>query len=92
MKRLVLGALLLSCAGYDNNDLQLSVGHAARDACTCTFVMEQDEAFCQAWLKAKPAVTRWSVDRQAKTSEASAFMVWSAKARFVGPRFGCVLE
>jgi hypothetical protein len=100
MKRLLLlslAAAAVSCNSsssrqYENNDLVLAVGHSARDACSCAFVMEMDDAFCTAWLKASPDVAKWSVDRQAKTAEAHALTMWSAKARYVGPRVGCVLE
>ncbi len=100
MKRLLLLSLsvgVLSCGGsstreFSRNDLQLVTAHYARDLCTCRFVMEMDEAFCNAWVKASPSVSRASVDVVNKTTEASAFLLWSAHARFVSDKFGCVLE
>lgn len=59
MRRVVLGALLgallpaLSACErggrrvYDNNDLELVTAYTAKDACTCLFVMEREEAFCR---------------------------------------------
>lgn len=93
-------ALALSCAGdnpngnrtYDNNDLELSVGNAAFMACQCIFVMEMPEAFCEAWVKASPAVARFSIDREHKTVESSAFVSWAASARFIDEKRGCALE
>jgi hypothetical protein len=93
----VVGALALACnsgvnpGAYRDNDLELLVGHAARDACSCIFVMEQSEAFCQAWLRASPEVASYRVDPENKTVQAYAVLLWGAKARFV-ERFGCVLE
>ena len=91
--------LALSCAGdsnlgrtYDNNDLELSVGNAAFMTCECIFVMEMPEAFCEAWVKASPAVARFSIDREHKTVESSAFVTWAASARFIDEKRGCALE
>lgn len=91
-------AFLAACANegpprtYDNNDIELAVGNAARMTCSCLFVMEMDEAFCKAWVKASPDVARFSYDPKAKTVESSAFLSWSAKAHFVDIDVGCVLE
>jgi hypothetical protein len=95
----VAAALTLGCSAdetaireYQNNDLVLAAQHAARDACSCLFVMELDEDLCKAWLRASPDVARFSVNRQARTVEASALILWGARARHVDDRFGCVLE
>jgi hypothetical protein len=77
---------------YNNSDLELAAGNAAVMVCSCTFVMEMDEAFCAAWTKASPSVARYSVDKTAKTVEASAFISWTAKAHYVDDKRGCVLE
>ncbi len=94
---LVMG--LSSCASddingrtYANNDLQLAVGNAAKMVCTCKFVMEMDDAFCAAWVKASPDVARYSYDAKARTVEASAFVSWAAHARYIDEKRGCVLE
>ncbi len=103
MRRLFLltatAALLAACADdnptlrtYDNNDLELAVGNAAKMTCTCLFVMEMDDAYCRQWVKASPNVARFSVDRTAKTVEASAFITWPARAHLVDEKRGCVLE
>jgi hypothetical protein len=77
---------------YDNNDLQLAAANGARMTCSCLFVMEMPDDFCKAWVKASPSVARFSVDKYAKTVEASAFLAWPAKAHFVDDRTGCVME
>ncbi len=97
-----LAALLLLLAGcasssgpdilYDNNDLELAVGNAARMSCSCVFVMNMPEPYCRAWVKASPDVARFSVDWAAKRAEASAFVSWAATARYVDDKRGCVLE
>ena len=77
---------------YDNNDLELAAGNAARMSCSCLFVMKMPEAYCRAWVKASPDVARWSADTSTKRVEASAFISWAATARYVDDRRGCVLE
>lgn len=96
----LLGALLLvlaSCEGkgrrrYANNDLVLVTAYTAKDACTCLFVMERDEGFCRAFVKASPAVARLTIDREQRAVEASAVLLWGARARYVDAHDGCVLE
>jgi hypothetical protein len=77
---------------YANNDLQLAAANAAKMVCSCVFVSEMPADYCQAWVKASPDVARYTVDSNLKTVEASAFISWTAKARFVDERRGCVLE
>lgn len=74
------------------NDVQLAVANAAKMACTCKFVMEMEDDFCKAWVKATPDVARYSYDPVTKTVEASAFVSWAAHARLVDEKRGCVLE
>lgn len=77
---------------YDNNDLELATGNAAKSTCTCLFVMKMDEAYCRDWVRASPNVARFTVDEMNKTVQSSAFISWTAKARFVDDKRGCVLE
>lgn len=95
----VLALLPSACADADasrrtfaNSDLELAVGNGARMGCSCLFVMEMPEESCRAWIRASPDVARVSFDTIAKTVEASAFVSWSARARYVDARRGCVLE
>jgi hypothetical protein len=102
MKRLLFALAALAAAAcadpngtprtFDNNDLELAVGNGARMGCSCLFVMEMDEAYCRAWIKASPDVARVSFDRVNKRVEAAAFISWAATARFVDDKRGCVLE
>jgi hypothetical protein len=95
---LTLG-LLAGCADengtprtYDNNDLELIVGNAARMGCSCMFVMEMDEAYCRAWVKASPDLAKLTFDRANKRVESAAFISSAATARFVDEKRGCILE
>lgn len=95
----IIALLLAACADADaprrtfaNSDLELAVGNGARMGCSCLFVMEMPEESCRAWIRASPDVARVSFDTIAKTVEASAFVSWSARARYVDARRGCVLE
>lgn len=99
-KRMMVGALALgaalACGGgareYANNDLELAAGHAAHDLCSCLFVMNMPEAYCRAWVKASPDVARFSVDQANKTVEASALVLWDARAVYEGEHHGCSLQ
>ncbi|HVE84500.1 MAG TPA: hypothetical protein VND93_16705 [Myxococcales bacterium] len=92
----VAAGAVLACAGstreYSNNDLELAANHAAKDLCSCLFVSNMPEDFCRAYVKASPDVARFSVDQANKTVEASALVLWGARARYAGPHFGCTLE
>lgn len=102
MKRLLmLTALALSaaCADpqrdprlFDNNDLELAVGNTARMGCSCLFVMNMNEAYCRAWVKASPDVAKMNIDWAGKRVESSAFLSTSAVAHYVDDKRGCVLE
>jgi hypothetical protein len=104
MKRTVLAVLLAallpalsSCERggrrvYDNNDLELVTAYTAKDACSCLFVMERDEAYCRAWVQASPPVARLTIDMEKKVVETSALLLWGARSHYVDARVGCVLE
>lgn len=96
---LALVALSSGCAQddaklrlYDNNDLELAVGNAAKMACTCRYVMKMDDAYCKDWVRASPDVARFIVDDTNKTIISTAFVSWTARARLVDDKRGCVLE
>jgi len=100
MKRaaIVLAVLGLSSCGtesgrvYDNNDLQLLTSYAAKELCSCIFVMKQSEDFCNAWTKAAPDIKTWKADYAATAIDTQAGLFFSARARYLGRRHGCVLE
>ncbi len=69
-----------------------AVGNGALMGCSCMFVMEMDEAYCRAWVKASPDVAKVAFDRANKRVESSAFISVAATAHFVDEKRGCVLE
>ncbi len=77
---------------YDNNDLQLLTSYAAKELCSCAFVMGQSDDFCARWTKAAPDLKTYRINRNQRTVETQAVLFWSAKARYTGKRHGCVLE
>jgi hypothetical protein len=104
MKRILLAVLLgallpvlSSCESssrrtYDNNDLELVTIYTAKDACMCLFVMEREDEFCRAFVKANPSVAHLTIDREKKVVETSALLLWGARAHYVDERSGCVLD
>jgi hypothetical protein len=100
MRALTVGLLLLAgCANengsprtYDNNDLELGVGNAARMGCSCRYVMGLTEAECRAWIKASPDIAFVRFDDVNRRVDASAFISWTGSAKLVDGRRGCVLE
>jgi hypothetical protein len=95
----LLALLLLASCGsgsgrrtYANNDMVLVTSYTAKDACSCLFVMEREEEFCRAFVKADPAVAHLTIDREHKVVEASALLLWGARAHYVDAHSGCVLE
>ncbi len=95
---LALALTLSSCASegpprlYDNNDLELVVGNAARMTCSCLWVMDMPETYCRAWVKASPDLGRIDIDLGKKEVLGTALISWSARARFIDDQVGCVLE
>lgn len=77
---------------YRNADPALATAYRAKDACSCLFVMERDERHCRAWTRVSPDVANLTVDRARKTVTSRALGLWSARARWVDERSGCVLE
>ncbi len=92
MRRWVLLALFATgCSGYDNNDVELAVTYAAKETCSCLWVMERDEAYCRAWTIASPAVAEVEIDHDEKQVTSHALMLWETTARFVSREVGCAL-
>jgi hypothetical protein len=77
---------------YANGDPELAVDYRAKETCSCLWVLEREEAYCRAWTEASPDVARVEVDAAARIVRARALVLWTAQARFVDARSGCVLE
>jgi len=88
----LLGALPGTRGRYRTSDPALAVAYRAKEGCSCLFVQGRAEADCLAWTRASPDVARLRVDAAARTVEARALLLWRARARWAGPRDGCVLE
>jgi hypothetical protein len=87
-----LGAIPGAKGRYPNSDPALAAAYRAKETCSCLFVQGRDEAYCRAWTEARPDVARVEVDRPAREVRARALVFWSARARHVDARRGCVLE
>ena len=97
-KTLLLGALCLVGCGkkstvrtYDNSLFELASGFAAKETCSCRFVMKRDAAFCKEWVRVSPNVARPKVDEDAKTVTARSLGMGKQTARFVDDQVGCTL-
>ena len=84
---------ILSCKkkGYNNRDLVLLTSYQAKDLCSCIFVQGRDEDFCRKWVKASPNVAIKKVDYENKVVYAKAFTYWTASAKWIDKKHGCVL-
>lgn len=99
MRRFVFlfGMLGLSCGGdegrvYRNNDLMLLTSYSAKDICSCRFVMGQTAEHCEAWARANPNLKTVSVDAERRQVTVQSLLFFSARARWVSARRGCVLD
>lgn len=91
---LVVGVSCSSESGrqYERNDLQLLTAFAAKEMCSCLFVMQRDETYCREWARQDPNLRTYDIDWNAKRVETQAVLYWGARAHYVSPRRGCVLE
>jgi hypothetical protein len=95
---LALAVALIGCADerpsrpYSWNDLRMITAYTAEAACFCLFVEERTEEECRAYTKQSPAVATWTAETGAKTIDASAGLLWGARAKFSGPHVGCTVE
>lgn len=77
---------------YRTSTPALAAAYRAKETCSCVFVQGRDEEYCRAWTVASPDLARAEVDRAARAVRARALGLWSARARYVDARRGCVLE
>ena len=76
---------------YTTDILTMLVRYTAKEACSCAFVMERDDAFCLAFTKADPALATPTFDRVRRRTRATALGIFAADAQFVDNQVGCVL-
>ncbi len=89
---ILFGGLTACKEGYDNHDLVLLTSYRAKDMCSCVFVQGRDEDYCRDWTKANPNLATMTVDLDEKKVHTEAMQYWSATAKWVSERHGCVLE
>ncbi|HYD39349.1 MAG TPA: hypothetical protein VEB43_00840 [Anaeromyxobacter sp.] len=77
---------------YRNSTPALAAAYRAKETCSCVFVQGRDEGYCRAWTVASPDIARAELDRAARIVRARALGLWTARARYVDARRGCVLE
>jgi hypothetical protein len=78
--------------GYSANELELATAARAKETCSCLFVARMVQEKCTTITATDPPLTTVQVDLPNKIVEAQALLMWSARARFVNERAGCVLE
>lgn len=94
MRSLVVVVVLASAGcsaegAYEADLLDLAVGFAAKETCSCRFVSGRTEGDCADWTRVSPDVAGTDVGADGVTS--SALLMWSAEAEYRGARDGCVL-
>ena len=92
---LIIAAIvtLAGCVeGYSHNDLRMLTAYRAKEVCSCLFVQQQSEAYCEAYTVASPNLATYSVNFEDKTVQAEALMMWSNTAKYDSAHFGCVLD
>ena len=77
---------------YANSDPRLLANYSAKELCSCAFVMGQTDEFCERWARASPNLKSYHIYRDQGLVSTRAVFFWTARARYQGPRAGCVLE
>jgi hypothetical protein len=88
-RSLALAALLAGCSQgpdrlYEKNDLQLLTRYAAKELCSCLFVMERDEIYCREWTRQAPNLRTYRIDWSEKRVETQAVLDFGARALRLG--------
>ncbi|MBL8683787.1 MAG: hypothetical protein JNK05_31735 [Myxococcales bacterium] len=93
---LALALPIAGCQGdprpYNNHDLALLTSYAAKEMCSCIFVMKKDEPFCLRFTRASPNLRTVRVNYEQRYVDAFAVLAWGARARYLSQREGCRLE
>lgn len=77
---------------YRNGDPALATAYRAKEACACRWLHGRDAAYCRAWTEASPDVASLEFDEAGRVVTSRALGFWSARARLVDTRSGCLLE
>jgi len=76
---------------YDTGLLTLASRFAAKETCSCRFVLGMDADFCKDVTRVSPDVAHARVDVDDKTVHARALGFWGAEAKWVNAEEGCVI-
>ena len=87
---LAIALLPRARAGGGAGALQLLTGFSAKEVCSCAFVVEQTDAYCQAFGQQPGYDVTITIDRTAKTATAT-FLNATRTAHFVDGA-GCTLD
>jgi hypothetical protein len=77
---------------YGNSTPELAVAYRAKDGCTCLFVLRRSLEDCDAWTRTGPGIASFEPDLPGGAVRSRALRLWTARARYLGPREGCRLE
>lgn len=86
--------VLIGLGAFANSQTELSKlasGYHAKHMCTCLFVIEQNEEFCQDLAKTQPNWIMYKIDHQEKTVKATFALFFSASAIYKESKSGCSL-
>ena len=90
----LLLSLLVGCSRsgeFKASVLDLGLGFTAKNYCSCVFVAEHSEDFCQDYASIEQVKPKLTIDFENKISESRLFFVFSAKAVYNGAQSGCAL-
>ncbi|HVH41421.1 MAG TPA: hypothetical protein VM925_03730 [Labilithrix sp.] len=99
LHKVVLLSFVGSCASLlssdrasarDANVLHTLTGFSSKESCSCAFVVEQTDEYCQAFGKMGDYDVNVKIDRDAKTVTSS-YLVSSRTSRFTEGQ-GCLLD
>lgn len=88
---LLLAAPVLSCGvlGYENTELRILTNFAAKETCSCMFVMKRTEEYCVEYSRQYIPIGRIDVDVATKTVRAAQGGEWVGVAKWESQAFGC---
>ena len=77
---------------YDTGLLGIASAFAAKEACSCVFVLGMEEEWCAGLVRVSPAVARFRVDAEERSVTARSLGLSPRRARYLGAEEGCRLD
>lgn len=90
--KIVLTLLFLSqmsFAKYKGSSASFATAFAAKEMCSCLFVVGQTKKYCKQYIKNKVFNPPVSVNNKQKKVSSSILGLWRRKAKYMGPKTGC---